>query len=269
MIKTIFTAIICLGILFSIQTTYAQEELSLPEGKNIKEWESISAALVAEKRFSEAIIYLDKILEQEPDNLKALSNKAGLLIKLERFEESLDLSNKVLELDPNRISTLTNKAITLKMMKEYKESFKTFTKILEIDSNNMKIKNAQANLLLSTPTIPTKDSRYYVHVLVTIRDSNNNLIGVTESTNARFLDSEFTEKWWSDIEKKEIISYDNEGKGKFQNIQTLIPKDDYIGMLTLEKEISGKSIQLFQVFSPLVQLEISDIVYIQWTIIKN
>ena len=53
MIKSVFTAIICLGILFSVQMTYAQEELPLPEGKNIKEWESISAALVAEKRFKD------------------------------------------------------------------------------------------------------------------------------------------------------------------------------------------------------------------------
>ena len=56
MIKLIFASVICLGILFSIQATYAEDELPLPEGKNIKEWESISAALIAEKRFSEAII---------------------------------------------------------------------------------------------------------------------------------------------------------------------------------------------------------------------
>ena len=40
MIKSILTAIICLGVLFSVQTTFAEEELPLPEGKNIKEWEN-------------------------------------------------------------------------------------------------------------------------------------------------------------------------------------------------------------------------------------
>ena len=93
MIKSILIAIIGLGVLFSVQTVFAEEELPLPEGKNIKEWESISAALVAEKRFSEAIIYLDKILEQEPDNLKALTNKAGLLAQLGNFSKSLSLTN--------------------------------------------------------------------------------------------------------------------------------------------------------------------------------
>ena len=68
MIKPIFTSLICLGILFSIQATYAEEELPLPEGKNIKEWESISAALVAEKRFSEHTFTwseYDRIVEKE------------------------------------------------------------------------------------------------------------------------------------------------------------------------------------------------------------
>ena len=176
MIKSIFTAIICLGILFSIQATYAQEEFPLPKGKNIKEWESISAALVVEKRINEAIIYLDKILEQEPDNLKALSNKAGLLIKLEKFEESLNLSNKVLESDPDRIFTLINKAIAQKMLKEYEESFLTFTKIMILEPDNENVKKARANLLSDTPSIPTINSKYEVHAQIIVRDENANLI---------------------------------------------------------------------------------------------
>ena len=268
MIKTIFTVIICLGILFSIQATYAQEELSLPEGKNIKEWESISAALVAEKRFSEALIYLDKILEQEPDNLKALSNKAGLLIKLERFEESLDLSNKVLELDPNRISTLTNKAITLKMMKEYEESFITFSKIMIIDPNNEKIEKARAELLSGTPTVPTKNSKYEVHALVTIRDTNGNLIATTESTNARYLPSIFTEKWWEKLDfDGNIKQFEN--KKIFSISNPLIPEDDYVGMLTLERQMKGYNINIFELFIPMIQVEKTETAIVQWTIIKD
>ena len=34
---------------------------------------------------------------------------------------------------------------------------------------------------------------YEVHVLVTVRDKDENLIAVTESNNARYLPSEFTE----------------------------------------------------------------------------
>ena len=38
MVKYLISGIICLTILFSMQTTFAEEELLLPEGKNLKEW---------------------------------------------------------------------------------------------------------------------------------------------------------------------------------------------------------------------------------------
>jgi len=268
MIKLVFTAIICLGILFSVQMTYAQEELPLPEGKNIKEWESISAALVSEKRFSEAIIYLDKILEQDPDNLKALTNKAGLLAQLGNFSKSLSLSDKVLEIDPNRISALTNKAIALKMLGEYEKSYQVFTKILMMEPDNEKIKKSRTILLSGTPTISTNNSEYNVHVLITVRDEDGNLIAVTESNNARYLPSEFTKKWWNDLEKKEYISYEN-GFEKFQKSNTMISNDDHLGMLTLERVMHGYNVVIFEAFIPMIQMEETDTADIQWTIIKN
>ncbi|MED5275287.1 MAG: tetratricopeptide repeat protein [Thermoproteota archaeon] len=268
MIKSILTTIICLGVLVSVQTVFAEEELPLPEGKNIKEWESISATLVAEKRFSEAIIYLDKILEQEPDNVKALTNKAGLLAQLGNYSKSLSLSNKVLEIDPDRVSALTNKAIVLQMMKEYKESFDTFSKILEIDPDNEKIKTARAKLLSGTPTISTNNSEYEVHVQVILRDKDENLIAVTESNNARILPSIFTESWWKLLDKKGHISHIQKSE-IFTDTKPLIPSDDYLGMITLDKEMNGYDITIFEVFIPMIQIEETDHGVVQWTIIKK
>ena len=268
MIKILIFSILCITIFFSVETISAQEELPLPEGKNVKEWESISAALVSEQRFEEAIIYLDKIIDEEPNNLKALTNKAGLLIKLEKFLESLEISNKVLEIEPNRISTLTNKAITLKLLEKYEESFLTFSKILIIEPENDTIKKARANLLSSTPTIPTSGSQYEVHVLVTVRNADGQLIAVTESTNARFLPSLFTEKWWERLDNNgKIISADD--KQIFQNSGKIIPSDDYLGMLTLERQMSGYDVNIFEVFFPMIQIEETDQAKVQWTIIKN
>jgi len=268
MIKSILIAIIGLGVLFSVQAAVAEEELPLPKGKNIKEWESISAALVAEKRFSEAMIYLDKILEQEPDNLKALTNKAGLLAQLGNFSKSLSLSNKVLDIEPDRISALTNKAIALKMLGEYEKSYQIFTKILMIDPENEKIKKSRAILLSGTPTISTNNSEYDVHVLVTIRDKDRNLIAVTESNNARYLPSQFTETWWNQLDKKEYISYEN-GFEKFQKSNTMLSNDDHLGMLTLERVMHGYNVNVFEAFIPMIQMNETDTAEVQWTIIKN
>jgi len=272
MIKPIIFVIVCLVILFSIQTTYAQEDsLPLPEGKNVKEWFSISAALVTENRFEEAIIYLDKVLEKEPDNLKALSNKAGLLIQVERFEDSLDLSNKVLEKEPDRVPTLINKAIALKMIKDYEKSYEVFTKILtlETDENIIEtVKQARAALLSLTPTVSTNDSKFEVHVLVSIRDKDNNLIAVTESTNARFLESKFTEKWWRSLEKTEYLTI-KDGIEKFQKTNEMVSYEDHIGMLTLERVMNDYTIVIFEAFIPMIQMEETDTAKVTWTILKK
>ena len=268
MIKFLILMLVCFTIIFSTHNVNAQEELPLPEGKNIKEWESISAALVSEDRFEEAITYLDKILEVDPENLKALSNKAGLLIKLEKFSESIELSNRVLEIDPNRISTLTNKAIALEMLKEYEKSFLIFSKIIYLEPENGAAQISRAKLLSETPTIPTDGSKYTVHALVTIRDMNGNLIATTESTNARYLPSLFTEKWWEQLEKKQVVEYTKDGKF-FTKTNPLIPTDDYVGMLTLERQMSGYNISVFELFIPMIQVEKTDTAQVQWTIIKN
>tara|TARA_Y100000590_G_scaffold385747_1_gene458058 strand:+ start:498 stop:1304 length:807 start_codon:yes stop_codon:yes gene_type:complete len=268
MIRHFLCGVVCIVILFSIQTVFAQEELALPEGKNIKEWESISAALVAEKRYEEAIIYLDKILDEESNNLKALSNKAGLFAQLGKFSESLEISNQVLEIDSQRISTLTNKAIALKMLNEYEKSFDVFTKILTLEPENEKIEKSRANLLSGTPTISTNDSKFEVHVLVSIRDVDGNLIAVTESTNSRYLPSKFTEQWWNSLDKKEYITYEN-GIAKFQKSSKMLSSDDHLGMLTLERAMHGYKIVIFESFIPMIQMDEKDSAEIQWTILKK
>tara|TARA_Y100000590_G_scaffold386110_1_gene458686 strand:+ start:549 stop:1301 length:753 start_codon:yes stop_codon:yes gene_type:complete len=250
-----------------MQSVFAQEELPLPEGKNIKEWESISAALIVEKRYNEAIIYLDKILEEEPENLKALSNKAGLLVQLGKFSESLVISNKVLEIDSQRISTLTNKALALKMLDEHEKSFEAFTKILNVEPNNEKIKKARASLLSESPTISTNNSEYQVHVLITVRDKDGNLIAVTESNNARYLPSKFTEQWWNSLEEKNYL-IEKEDYKIFQKENSMISNDDHLGMVTLEREISGYNIHIFEVFIPMIQMEKTDTAKVSWTILK-
>ena len=170
--------------------------------------------------------------------------------------------------DRDRISALTNKAIALKMLKEYEKSFEVFTKILTIEPDNEKIKQARASLLSESPTISTNDSMYDVHVLVTIRDKDGNLIAVTESNNARYLPSQFTETWWSQLDKKEYISYEN-GFKKFQKSNTMISNDDHLGMLTLERVMHGYNVNVFEAFIPMIQMDETDTAEVQWTIIKN
>ena len=109
---------------------------------------------------------------------------------------------------------------------------------------------------------------YDVHVLVVVRDKDENLIAVTESNNARYLPSKFTEKWWNELSEKNYLKYEN-GYEIFQKENTMLSNDDHLGMLTLEREMSGYNVNIFEAFIPLIQMEETDTAKVQWTIIKK
>lgn len=268
MIKFTIFAVICFTIFFSVQIAYAEKELPLPEGKNLKEWEAISAALISEKRYEDAMIYLEKILDYDENNLKALANKAGVQIQLEKYSDGIKTADKILKIDPNRISALNNKAIALKMLEKYDESFMAFTEILKIEPDNEKIKNARVNLLRGQPTVTTMNSEWEVHILVIHRDDNENLVSVSESKNSRFLSSKFTERWWNQLDD-ELKVKQSDGSELFQVTNKLIFEDDYLGMSQMETKLSGHDVIIFEAFMPLIQLEETDSGTIQWSIIKK
>ena len=55
----------------------------------------------------------------------------------------------------------------------------------------------------------------------------------------------------------------------FTDTIPLTPSDDYLGMLTLDKEMNGFNITIFEVFIPLIQIEETEHGMVQWTIIKK
>ena len=55
----------------------------------------------------------------------------------------------------------------------------------------------------------------------------------------------------------------------FTKTNPIIPEEDYLGMLTLERSMSGYNINVFEIFIPMIQLDKTDTAIVQWTIIKR
>jgi tetratricopeptide (TPR) repeat protein len=68
--------------------------------KNVHILNTIGGALSANND-EEAMKYIDKALEIEPENIMALLGKGGCCINMERYDEAKKLIDKVLELSPN------------------------------------------------------------------------------------------------------------------------------------------------------------------------
>ena len=154
------------------------------------------------------------------------------------------------------------------MIGEYEESYQLLTKIMILEPENEAVKKSRAKLLSSTPTISTNNSEYIVHVLAVVRNSNGELIGTMESTNARYLESKFTESWWAQMVEKDRIGLKNDLM-TYQDNQVLEPEDDHTGLFSLQRVMDGYTINIFEVFTPMIQLEKSDMIEVQWTIIKK
>ena len=74
-------------LLFGLtQIVFAQDStLSISEEKDLNETYSVLVSLLKEERFQEALPYLDKILEVQPNNVPILLNKGSVLIALDRL----------------------------------------------------------------------------------------------------------------------------------------------------------------------------------------
>ena len=87
------------------QVTFAQNTtLSLDEEKDMNEMVSTSVLLLKENRFEEALPYIDKLLEFDPNNTSLLLNKGSVLIALDRSGESITYFDRVLKIEPNNMN---------------------------------------------------------------------------------------------------------------------------------------------------------------------
>ena len=132
----------------------------------------------------------------------------------------------------------------------------------------MKIKKARANLLSGTPTQSTMNSQYEVHILVTVRNSEGQLIATTESTNSRFLNSIFTESWWNRLIEIGEIKFSN-GIEIYSYSGKIIPSHDQLGFVHLQRQMSGYDVNIFESFFPMIPIDEGDKATVQWTILKN
>lgn len=102
-----------------------------------------------EENYEEALMYLDKAIDMEPNNLEYLNSKAICLYNLNSVDESIEYFDKVLEINPDNESAKTKKAELLAIKaNEYFED-NDFDKSVEIWNNVILLNNKNADYLNS------------------------------------------------------------------------------------------------------------------------
>jgi len=158
--------------------------------------------------FDEASLFLDKVLELEPNDRNALNLKlmvlgtidpeeAGrhalkiaelnakiqsFLLKAEEhyvrleFEDALSYLNNALELDPKNIQALKGKALTLYNFDKIFDSFESLTKAIDLDPTNPELRRIKQEISYSLP----RESHPEGTLKILMRDSKGGLIGYQE-----------------------------------------------------------------------------------------
>ena len=265
-------------LLFGLtQIVFAQDStLSLSEEKDLNEAYSVLVSLLKAERFQEALPYLDKILEIDPNNMPILLNKGSVLIALDRSDESITYFDRLLKIEPNNIKGLTSKAAALANIGETQSALDLYDKILSIDKNNEKIESEKARLLSITPTISIhgdfgkdKESKYDIHLRVTVRNSQGELISVIESKSGRYMPVSFTDEVFDQLFEKELVEINGEKIQVAKFVESYTTSNDSIGNFFFEVTKSGYKISVFEIFPPHVGIEPNDELYTEWTISKK
>ena len=264
-------------LLFGLtQIVFAQYSTLSLEEENMDELYSNLVLLLQEEKFEKALPYLDKILEVQPNNVPILLNKGSVLIALDRSDESITYFDRLLKIEPNNIKGLTSKAAALANIGETQSALDLYDKILSIDKNNEKIESEKARLLSITPTISIhgdfgkdKESKYDIHLRVTVRNSQGDLISVIESKSGRYMPVSFTDEVFDQLFEKELVEINGEKIQVAKFVESYTTSNDSIGNFFFEVTKSGYKISVFEIFPPHVGIEPNDELYTEWTISKK
>ena len=258
------------------QIVFAQDSTLSLEEESVNELYSNLVLLLQEEKFEKALSYLDKILEVQPNNVPILLNKGSVLIALDRSNESITYFDRLLKIEPNNIKGLTSKAAALANIGETQNALDLYDRILSIDKDNEKIESEKARLLSITPTISIhgdfgkdKESKYDIHLRVTVRNSQGELISVIESKSGRYMPVSFTDEVFDQLFEKELVEINGEKIQVAKYVDRYITDNDSIGNFFFEVTKSGYKISVFEIFPPHVGIEANDELYAEWTISKK
>jgi len=258
------------------QIAFAQYSTLSLEEESVNELYSNLVLLLQEEKFEKALPYLDKILEVQPNNVPILLNKGSVLIALDRSNESITYFDRLLKIEPNNIKGLTSKAAALANIGETQNALDLYDRILSIDKDNEKIESEKARLLSITPTISIhgdfgkdKESKYDIHLRVTVRNSQGELISVIESKSGRYMPVSFTDEVFDQLFEKELVEINGEKIQVAKYVDRYTTDNDSIGNFFFEVTKSGYKISVFEIFPPHAGIEANDELYAEWTISKK
>lgn len=103
----------------------------------------------AVKCYEESIKYINKALENKPDDINLLITKGSSLFSLKKFEDAIKCFDKVLSIDKDNYYALASKGFLLSNLGKFKEAIEYYDKALKIKPDDTWCLNNKEKALAS------------------------------------------------------------------------------------------------------------------------
>ncbi len=114
-------------------------------------YDGMGPALIRLCKYSEAIIYFDEDIKNEPNDVEILTNKGTALSKLGHFEEAILYYDSALAIDSSYISALNNKGNALSQLGKFDEAIDVYNLGMKLNSENKILKENFEKSMIKIP----------------------------------------------------------------------------------------------------------------------
>ncbi len=112
----------------------------------------------------EAMVFYEKVLQQNPHQLEALLKKGHILGKLARFEQAIICYDMVLAKEKDNLLALLNKGLAHHYLKQYDVALECYDMVLEVKPQNTTALYNRASSLIKSGKI-TEGLQVLSHVI--------------------------------------------------------------------------------------------------------
>jgi tetratricopeptide (TPR) repeat protein len=146
-----FDSLHLLGVVFHQRGEHAQAvrqiDLALKQQQNPFAFNNRGNALLALKRYQDALESYDRALALQPDYADALCNRGAALHELQRYDEALECCDRTIALQPGYEEAHANRGNTLKELRRFEEAVASCDRALALRPNYAEAHCNRANAL--------------------------------------------------------------------------------------------------------------------------
>ena len=172
--------ILCLvGLLLFFSFNY-----SISAEDDLLKSEQTLLELIQNEEWDEALVVIDKILENDPENFDMLNNKGSIYLEKEEYSKAIEIFENILEKDSNNSQTLNNMGIALMREGHIIDAGEIFYEALVVDPQN---KIAFENLEKTASNMGWLDETDFGYAVLSVRNSDGVLSGYSLSDRIKIL----------------------------------------------------------------------------------